>query len=66
MFEVEHVAHSGLIVHPDYRNLEFSKEKKRYLITLAKYPNAKVFGITTGLTMKIILIQDTSLFPFLN
>ncbi|WP_310555976.1 GNAT family N-acetyltransferase [Flavobacterium sp.] len=50
------VAHSGLIVHPDYRNLGLAKKIKSKVFdySLKKYPNAKVFGITTGLAvMKI-------------
>jgi hypothetical protein len=51
-----YVAHSGLIVHPDYRNLGLAKKIKSKVFdySLQKYPNAKVFGITTGLAvMKI-------------
>ncbi|SHG21147.1 N-acetylglutamate synthase, GNAT family [Flavobacterium segetis] len=50
------VAHSGLIVHPDYRNLGLAKKIKSFVFdySLEKYPQAKVFGITTGLAvMKI-------------
>ena len=50
------VAHSGLIVHPDYRNLGLAKEIKSKVFdySLKKYPDAKIFGITTGLAvMKI-------------
>lgn len=50
------VAHSGLIVHPDYRNLGLAKKIKSKVFdySLEKYPGAKVFGITTGLAvMKI-------------
>ena len=50
------VAHSGLIVHPDYRNLGLAKKIKSKVFdySLEKYPDAKVFGITTGLAvMKI-------------
>jgi len=50
------VAHSGLIVHPDYRNHGLAKKIKSFVFdySLQKYPNAKVFGITTGLAvMKI-------------
>jgi N-acetylglutamate synthase-like GNAT family acetyltransferase len=50
------VAHSGLIVHPDYRNLGLAKKIKSFVFdySLKKYPEAKVFGITTGLAvMKI-------------
>jgi hypothetical protein len=50
------VANSGLIVHPDYRNLGLAKRIKEYVFNYSqeKYPNAKIFGITTGLAvMKI-------------
>ncbi|KAB1154379.1 GNAT family N-acetyltransferase [Flavobacterium luteum] len=50
------VAHSGLIVHPKYRNLGLAKKIKSKVFdySLEKYPEAKVFGITTGLAvMKI-------------
>lgn len=50
------VAHSGLIVHPDYRNHGLAKKIKTFVFTYSqqKYPGAKVFGITTGLAvMKI-------------
>lgn len=52
----KYVAHSGLIVHPDFRNLGLAKKikKKIFDYSLEKYPNAKIFGITTGLAvMKI-------------
>jgi N-acetylglutamate synthase-like GNAT family acetyltransferase len=51
-----YVAHSGLIVHPDYRNSGLAKKIKSKVFdySMKKYPNAKVFGITTGLAvMKI-------------
>ena len=50
------VANSGLIVHPDYRNVGLAKDIKKAIFahSRAKYPNAKIFGITTGLAvMKI-------------
>lgn len=50
------VANSGLIVHPDYRNMGLAKEIKKAVFkhSRTKYPNAKIFGITTGLAvMKI-------------
>ena len=50
------VAHSGLIVHPDFRNLGLAKKIKTFVFEYSqqKYPEAKVFGITTGLAvMKI-------------
>lgn len=51
-----YVVHSGLIVHPDFRNLGLAKKIKRKVFEHSKklYPNAKIFGITTGLAvMKI-------------
>ena len=50
------VANSGLIVHPDFRNRGLAKDIKKAVFDLSrkKYPNAKIFGITTGLAvMKI-------------
>ena len=50
------VANSGLIVHPDYRNVGLAKKIKEAIFAHSrkKYPEAKVFGITTGLAvMKI-------------
>ncbi|MDV6167503.1 GNAT family N-acetyltransferase [Flavobacterium sp. DG1-102-2] len=50
------VANSGLIVHPDYRNLGLAKKIKERVFDYSqeKYPGAKIFGITTGLAvMKI-------------
>lgn len=50
------VANSGLIVHPDFRNQGLAKEIKKAIFNLSrsKFPNAKIFGITTGLAvMKI-------------
>lgn len=50
------VANSGLIVHPDFRNRGLAKDIKKAVFELSrkKYPNAKIFGITTGLAvMKI-------------
>jgi N-acetylglutamate synthase-like GNAT family acetyltransferase len=52
----KYVAHSGLIVHPDYRNLGLAKKikSKVFEYSLEKFPDAKIFGITTGLAvMKI-------------
>ncbi|GGX25751.1 GNAT family N-acetyltransferase [Aquimarina muelleri] len=52
----KYVAHSGLIVHPDFRNQGLAKNIKEFIFnySLKKYPTAKVFGITTGLAvMKI-------------
>lgn len=50
------VANSGLIVHPDYRGKGLAKEIKQRIFNLSKekFPDAKIFGITTGLAvMKI-------------
>ncbi|WP_103071341.1 GNAT family N-acetyltransferase [Aquimarina sediminis] len=52
----KYVAHSGLIVHPDFRHQGLAKKIKEFTFnhSLKKYPTAKVFGITTGLAvMKI-------------
>ncbi|EZH72196.1 acetyltransferase [Aquimarina atlantica] len=52
----KYVAHSGLIVHPNFRNQGLAKKIKEFTFnySLKKYPMAKVFGITTGLAvMKI-------------
>ncbi len=52
----KYVAHSGLIVHPDFRNQGLAKKIKEFTFkySLKKYPLSKVFGITTGLAvMKI-------------
>ena len=52
----KYVAHSGLIVSPDYRKQGLAKKikKKVFELSLKKYPNSKVFGITTGMAvMKI-------------
>ena len=44
------VANSGLIVKPEYRGLGLSKKIKRKAFELSreKFPNAKIFGLTTG------------------
>ena len=50
------VANSGLIVNPQYRNRGLAKMIKRSVFDLSrlKYPEAKIFGLTTGLpVMKI-------------
>ncbi|MFD2601560.1 MULTISPECIES: GNAT family N-acetyltransferase [Flavobacterium] len=50
------VANSGLIVHPDFRNLGLAKKIKERVFEYSqqKFPGAKIFGITTGLAvMKI-------------
>jgi len=45
------VANSGLIVHPDYRGKGLAKKIKHKIFEHSrnKYPEAKVFSITTGL-----------------
>ncbi len=51
-----YVVHSGLIVHHDYRNQGLAKKIKTKVFNYSKqkYPEAKIFGITTGLAvMKI-------------
>ena len=52
----EFVANSGLIVAPEYRKSGMAKLIKKRIFELSreKYPNAKIFGLTTGLAvMKI-------------
>ncbi len=51
-----YVANSGLIVAPDFRKKGLAKaiKKKAFELSQYKYPNAKLFGITTSLAvMKI-------------
>lgn len=47
------VVNSGLIVHPDYRNQGLARKIKKAIFDLSrtKYPDAKIFGITTGLAV---------------
>jgi len=50
------VANSGLIVSPDFRKSGVAKQIKKRIFDLSreKYPEAKIFGLTTGLAvMKI-------------
>lgn len=50
------VANSGLIVGEDFRGIGLAKEikKKAFQLSRQKYPNSKIFGLTTGLAvMKI-------------
>ena len=52
----EYVANSGLIVSPSYRKSGVAKAIKKRIFDLSreKYPEAKLFGLTTGLAvMKI-------------
>ena len=52
----EYVANSGLIVSPAYRKSGVAKSIKKRIFDLSreKYPEAKIFGLTTGLAvMKI-------------
>ncbi len=46
----KYVANSGLIVDPEYRNSGLGKRIKHAIFDLSrkKYPNAKIFSITTG------------------
>ena len=55
-WEGEYVANSGLIVAPAYRKSGVAKAIKERIFQLSreKYPEAKIFGLTTGLAvMKI-------------
>jgi hypothetical protein len=47
------VANSGLIVHHEYRNQGLAKKIKQAIFELSrkKFPDAKIFGITTGLAV---------------
>lgn len=52
----EYVANSGLIVSPQFRNMGLATQIKEGIFQLSreKYPNAKIFGLTTGMAvMKI-------------
>lgn len=52
----EYVANSGLIVAPQFRQSGLAKmiKTKIFELSRSKYPNAKIFGLTTGLAvMKI-------------
>jgi hypothetical protein len=52
----EYVANSGLIVSPEFRKSGVAKSIKQKIFNLSrkKYPEAKIFGLTTGLAvMKI-------------
>jgi len=47
------VANSGLIVHPNYRGKGYAKKIKKVVFehSRTKFPEAKVFSITTGLAV---------------
>lgn len=47
------VANSGLIVHPDFRSTGLAKRIKAATFELSKkkFPNAKLFGITTSMSV---------------
>jgi GNAT superfamily N-acetyltransferase len=49
----KYVANSGLIVHPDYRGAGLAKKIKHKVFkhSRTKFPDAKVFSITTGLAV---------------
>jgi hypothetical protein len=52
----KYVANSGLIVAPEYRKSGLAKaiKQKAFELSRSKYPEAKIFGLTTGLAvMKI-------------
>ena len=52
----QYIANSGLIVHPHYRKLGLGRKIKNKIFELSreKYPDAKIFGITTSMAvMKI-------------
>lgn len=52
----KYVANSGLIVHPDYRKTGLAKAIKNsiFKLSLEKFPDSKLFGITTSMAvMKI-------------
>jgi hypothetical protein len=49
----KYVANSGLIIHPDFRQMGLAKQVKTHIFQLSKtkYPNAQIFGITTSLAV---------------
>lgn len=62
--EKKYVANSGLIVHPDFRNLGLAKRIKKAAFNQSRklFPEAKLFGLTTSLpVMKIN--SDLGYFP---
>lgn len=48
-----YVANSGLIINPIYRELGLAKaiKRKTFALSIKLYPNAKLFGLTTGLAV---------------
>lgn len=52
-WEGEYVANSGLIVSPEFRKGGVAKAIKQRIFELSreKYPEAKIFGLTTGLAV---------------
>ena len=52
----EYVANSGLIVSPQFRNAGLATLIKERIFELSrlKYPNAKIFDLTTGMAVMII------------
>jgi len=51
--DANYVANSGLIVAPEFRGQGLARRIKRAIFKLSreKYPNAKIFGLTTGLAV---------------
>lgn len=49
----KYVANSGLIIHPDFRQMGLAKQVKTHIFQLSKtkYPHAQIFGITTSLAV---------------
>ncbi|MGX7667869.1 N-acetyltransferase [Flavobacterium pedocola] len=49
----EYVANSGLIVAPEFRQSGLARmiKSKIFELSRSKYPNAKIFGLTTGLAV---------------
>ena len=49
----KYVANSGLIVSPDFRKSGLARKIKKKIFELSrtKYPDAKIFGLTTGLAV---------------
>lgn len=47
------VANSGLIVHPNYRGQGLAKKIKKVIFkqSISKFPDSKIFSITTGLAV---------------